>query len=250
MTQNINAALAELQTQLPPISKDQTAKVKSERTGAQYQYSYANLARISEAVLPLMGKLGLSFTTRPTVQDSKFVLVYELRHTSGDVIAGVYPLPERGTPQEIGGAITYARRYCLCAVTGVSPDDDDNDAVAAERAAQRRERREEARARSNGQGDEEPRITAEQQREMQKGFQALGITDKAAKLKYATAVVKRDLRSATELKQAEAGQVVDALNRDVAKKAAKEAEAADTPAARDAAEEAYLATQEPPEVQS
>ena len=32
--------------------------------------------------------------------------------------------------------ITYARRYCLCAVTGVAPDEDDDDAQAAEAGAQ------------------------------------------------------------------------------------------------------------------
>ena len=55
MTQTMNAALAELQTQLPHITKDLTAKVKSERTGAQYQYSYADLAQISHSLLPVLG---------------------------------------------------------------------------------------------------------------------------------------------------------------------------------------------------
>ena len=41
-----------------------------------------------------------------------------------------------GTPQTIGGAITYARRYALLAVTGVAPDDDDDDGQAAEDESQ------------------------------------------------------------------------------------------------------------------
>lgn len=199
---SIAAALAELQTQLPPITKDLTAKVKSERTGTQYSYSYADLAMISREVLPILGKLGLSFTARPTLRGERFVLAYELHHVSGESLAGEYPLPDRGTPQEIGGAITYARRYCLCAVTGVAPEDDDNDAALAEKAA-RRDARKKA-APSNG-------VTAQQNLRMQQLFKELGMTDRDAKLGYAREVVGRDLGSATELTGVEADKVIARL---------------------------------------
>ena len=48
------AALAELQTKLPRIGKDKTAKVRT-KTGADYTYDYANLATISHQPMPLMG---------------------------------------------------------------------------------------------------------------------------------------------------------------------------------------------------
>jgi hypothetical protein len=131
------AALAELQAQLPRIGKDKTAKVRT-KTGGDYSYDYANLATVSRAVMPLLSGLGLCFTARPTLRDDgKFVLAYSLMHVSGDREDGAYPLPGSGTPQEIGSAITYARRYCLCAVTGVAPDEDDDDAAAAETAARK-----------------------------------------------------------------------------------------------------------------
>jgi ribosomal protein S20 len=53
-------------------------------------------------------------------------------HTSGEKVSGEYPLPTGGSPQALGSAITYARRYCLCAVTGVAADDDDDGAAATE----------------------------------------------------------------------------------------------------------------------
>ncbi len=214
----MNAVLAELQTQLPHIAKNNTAKVPT-KTGGSYQYQYADLAEITRQVLPLLGKLGLSFTSRPTLTpEGRLVLVYELRHTSGEQIDGMYPLPDRGTPQEVGGAITYARRYCLCAVTGLAPDNDDEDAVLAESAArkQRVERVEEKIA--EAQKPAEPRITAEQQRDMQPLFQGAKLTDKAAKLKYAIAVIKRPIGSATELTQVEADQVIGALKADAEKR--------------------------------
>jgi hypothetical protein len=240
---DINAALADLQTQLPRITKDLTAKVNpKDKPG--YKYNYADLALISRELLPLMGKLGLSFTSRPTMVDGNFVLVYELRHVSGESINGVYPLPQpgRATPQEVGGAITYARRYCLCAVTGVAPDDDDNDAQAAEKAAQRERRRDE-RGPARVQ-DDEPRITANQQREMQTLFQELGITDKAARLKFAAGAAGRELRSATELKAPEADKVIVNLKKAVEKSAGKAAET--KPADPEADPETWVANQEPP----
>jgi hypothetical protein len=240
---DINAALADLQTQLPRITKDLTAKV-TPKDKPGYRYNYADLALISRELLPLMGKLGLSFTSRPTMVDGNFVLVYELRHISGDSISGVYPLPQpgRATPQEVGGAITYARRYCLCAVTGVAPDDDDNDAQAAEKAAQRERRRDE-RGGQQAPADTEPRITAGQQREMQTLFQGLGLTDKAARLKFAAGAAGRELRSATELKQAEADKVIGMLKQAVEKKTAKAAEANADP---EKDPEGWVDSQEPP----
>ncbi len=190
------AALAELQTQLPAISKDLTANVGS------YRYSYADLAMISREVLPILGKLGLSFTSCPTLRDGRFVLAYQLLHSSGAGISGLYPLPEKGSPQEIGGAITYARRYCLCAVTGVAPEDDDNDAALAEKAA-RRDLKKRAMPKDG--------INAQQTLKMNKLFRELGMTDRDAKLGYAREVVGRELGSATELTGAEADKVIERL---------------------------------------
>jgi hypothetical protein len=136
-THTLATALAELQTQLPHVGKDKTAKVVTKEKGT-YSYTYADLAIISRDLLPLMGKLGLAFTCRPSVTEAgMFVLDYMLMHTGGETIAGAYPLPDptRTTPQQVGSAITYARRYCLCAVTGLAPDDDDDDAAAAAKAS-------------------------------------------------------------------------------------------------------------------
>lgn len=127
-------ALAAVQTRLPAIAKGETAKVTSKRTGEKYTYRYADLSDVSEAILPLLGANGLSWITRPTFNAAgKFVLAYELLHITDQSRTGEYPLPDGGTPQEIGSAITYARRYCLCSVTGVAPKDDDDDGAHASR---------------------------------------------------------------------------------------------------------------------
>lgn len=126
-------ALAQFQMRVPRIGKGKTARVTSDK--GNYSYDFADLADITKVVMPLLGELGLSFTSKPTVNEAgKFVLVYALRHVSGDSDEGVYPLPQSGTPQQVGSAITYARRYTLCAVTGIAPDDADDDGAAASAA--------------------------------------------------------------------------------------------------------------------
>lgn len=143
MTETLTSAVAAVQADLPSVGKDKTAIVKGDKTN--YKYTYADLAAVSAAILPLLSKHGLAWITLPTLDDSgKFVLRYELRHVSGEEAVGSYPLPTSGRPQEMGSAITYARRYALCAVTGVAPEDDDDNAATAEQSAAARERKADA----------------------------------------------------------------------------------------------------------
>jgi hypothetical protein len=122
----IAAALAQLQADLPHVGKD---------ADAQYG-KYADLADVTKALMPKLAAAGFSFTARPTLHpEFGFVLAYQLLHETGER-SGFYPLPDpaKYQPQHLGSAITYARRYCLCAVTGCAPDKDDDDGQAAEQA--------------------------------------------------------------------------------------------------------------------
>jgi hypothetical protein len=130
------AALAAVQAKLPEIRKGETATVPT-KAGGTFRYSYASLGDVSLAILPLLGAAGLCWMTRPTVNEAgRLTLAYELRHTSGESVSGEYPLSP-GTPQEVGGQITYFRRYLLCAVTGVAPDGDDDDGAVASKVTTR-----------------------------------------------------------------------------------------------------------------
>lgn len=124
-------ALVEFQKDLPHVGKGSTAD-----TG-KFSYSYAALPDIFEAVLPALTANGLSFTAAPAMTEHGFVLRFSLLHTAGHREDGAYPLPDpaKATPQQIGSAITYGRRYCFCAVTGIAPDEDDDGAAASERSA-------------------------------------------------------------------------------------------------------------------
>lgn len=125
------AALAEFQANLPTVHKSETAKVPT-KTGGSYTYAYASLDAVNAATLPALGKVGLSFMSRPTLNaEGRLVLEYELLHTSGESKSGVFPLGS-GSLQDTGSALTYARRYVLCALTGVAPTGEDDDGQAAE----------------------------------------------------------------------------------------------------------------------
>lgn len=133
----LRRALAAFQAEMPTIRKGQTASVRSDK--GSYTYDYADLSDVTEKAMPLLGRHGLFFSARPTLEGSAFALQYELGHESDvegtQAIRGVYPLPTPSNPQAMGSAITYARRYVLCAVTGIAPGGDDDDASLAQYSA-------------------------------------------------------------------------------------------------------------------
>lgn len=133
-------ALAAFHTEAPSIIKDATAKVVGENksTGekVKYTYGYADLATVTEALNPLLGKHGLAFTSKPTMTEQGFGLVYALKHEGGEVDEGFWPLPDpaRMKPQDIGSLITYWRRYAFLASTNTFPGGEDDDGQKAQEA--------------------------------------------------------------------------------------------------------------------
>jgi hypothetical protein len=125
---SLAAALVAFQSELPKVPKDKTAKMGT------YSYTYTDLATLTHTVLPLLTRHGLSFTAGPrfNVEGGGYELAGQLLHTSGESVEGALPLHGR-TPQEIGSAVTYARRYIFGCLTGVVSEDD-NDAQVANQA--------------------------------------------------------------------------------------------------------------------
>jgi hypothetical protein len=120
-------ALLEVQKDLPKIVKGNKVNAGS------MKYAYADLTDVTEALMPVLTAHGLVFMAMPTVTELGHVLHYRLAHESGQSVDGFYPLPVNVRSQELGSAITYARRYALCAVTGVAPVGDDDDGAKAQK---------------------------------------------------------------------------------------------------------------------
>lgn len=164
-TSSLAEALAAFQSALPRVEKDNVGVIPGKDGKQGYKYEYADLADITAVALPLLGQHGLSWSTKPTVDErDRFVLEYRLRHASGEEDIGAYPLPDptRTPPQQVGSHITYARRYALCSVTGIAPGGDDDDGAQAQHTSpQGWERRSQPAPADRGHeelpGDEAPR---------------------------------------------------------------------------------------------
>ncbi len=97
------------------------------KVNPHFKSQYADLAAIRDAVIPALAKHGLAITQMPDITEDGFVLITRLMHDSGEWISSSYPLPtDLGKPQQMGSAQTYARRYSLAAMAGVSAEEDDD----------------------------------------------------------------------------------------------------------------------------
>lgn len=119
------AALAKFQAAVRTIAKDKTARIESSK--GKYQYSYADLASVMEAIRAPLAAAGLAVSQPTVFKDGGLWLRTVLVHTSGEFIESYYPLPNNpGSPQAMGSAITYARRYTLASILGIVTEDDDD----------------------------------------------------------------------------------------------------------------------------
>jgi len=117
-TADLAAALAKAQSQMKSATFN--------RVNPHFKNKYADLSAVLEAIRKPLADNGLSVTQTTEVRDGGFVLVTTLHHSSGQWIASEYPLPQAAKPQELGSALTYARRYSLSAIACIAADEDDD----------------------------------------------------------------------------------------------------------------------------
>jgi hypothetical protein len=104
---------------------------KKDGVNPHYKSKYATLDSVVAAIDDAAEKANLTYVQMTDYRDGAFVLITTIMHTSGESISGSYVLPSTGKPQEIGSALTYARRYALSAAFGVVADEDDDGNSAA-----------------------------------------------------------------------------------------------------------------------
>lgn len=114
------------------------AKAQGEITGALkdsanpfFKSKYADLASCWDACRAPLSANGLSIVQITGFTDSLMVLTTRLMHASGQWIESHIPVkPKDESPQAMGSALTYARRYALTAMVGVAQVDDDGNAAS------------------------------------------------------------------------------------------------------------------------
>lgn len=92
---------------------------------------YTTLKSCWEACRAALTENGFSVIQGGKKIDEQWTLETKLCHSSGH--EEVYHLPlllGKNDMQGLGSAVTYARRYGLCAIVGVAPEDDDGEAAA------------------------------------------------------------------------------------------------------------------------
>lgn len=123
---NKSEQINELAAALSLAQKEIEGAIK-DTTNTFFKNKYADLSSVMDALRDPFSKNGLSYAQCSRVTDAgQLVLVTMLMHKSGQWISGEYPV--RGVkddPQALGSATTYARRYALSAICGVSQVDDD-----------------------------------------------------------------------------------------------------------------------------
>lgn len=127
---NIFARLCAAQKEFTTLPKDKEG----------YGYRYTDFDTVVSAVRPVLAKHGLGFSQFVTGQDGRLCIRTIVFSEDGESIEDSAPLPEvsvgkSNAAQNAGAAITYMRRYCLCAALGLSSDEDTDGVPPQEHAA-------------------------------------------------------------------------------------------------------------------
>jgi hypothetical protein len=125
-SENINelaAALAKAQGEITGALKDSANPF--------FKSKYADLASCWDACRKPLSDNGLAIIQSPEVTGEGLTLTTLLTHSTGQWIKNVFRmLPKDDTPQGVGSALTYARRYALTALIGIAQVDDDGNAAS------------------------------------------------------------------------------------------------------------------------
>jgi hypothetical protein len=108
-----------------------TAQAKIEnatlnKINPHFKSKYADLSSVIDSIREPLSANGLAVSQNIEIREGGMVLRTVLMHSSGQWIASEYPLPQTARPQELGSALTYARRYSLSAIACIAADDDDD----------------------------------------------------------------------------------------------------------------------------
>src|SRR5262245_56047222 len=124
------AALAKAQAELINPEKSLTAIIRGARVGEQERtFRYAPLASGLDIVRKTLGQheIAIIQTTAIDKEAQAVNVTTILAHASGEWMASdwpVCPVAEVASPQRMGAALTYARRYALFTLVGIAGEDD------------------------------------------------------------------------------------------------------------------------------
>ena len=156
--ESIFAALSALQGELKSVKRTKEVKFKT-KDGRDVNFWFAPLDEIMDYLYPLLGKHGLAARHELSEKGVDCVLTHETRRKEylketitekigeeivkegfGETIdiknelrSGVLKIKTEGDMKDVGGQITYARRYTLALVLGIATEEDNDVKLEEER---------------------------------------------------------------------------------------------------------------------
>jgi ERF superfamily len=128
----ITTALIAAKAQFKPIHKN--------KVNPHFKSKYATLDEILEAIAPALLANNLLLIQPTIAKDNSTVLKTILLHAeSGEQLESELTIPAITDPQKLGAAMTYYRRFSICSLLAIAPDDDDDGNTAKATATVNRE---------------------------------------------------------------------------------------------------------------
>lgn len=126
VSEAFSKAWGEIKT--PKHNKKVNVRLKK---GGQYQFEYTDLTGIFDAIKPAFAKNGLSVTqdVKTSLANNTLYLsvTTKIIHSSGEFLeSSPMIVVANQNMQEMGGQVTYLKRYSLSAMLGLSTEEDDD----------------------------------------------------------------------------------------------------------------------------
>jgi len=133
---------SETLTELAPAfakAQSQMRHAEKDAVNPAFKSKYATLASVIDAVRQPLADNGLAFTQVTVETETGVGIETVLLHSSGQWISSLTIMPAgKATPHGVAAAFTYAKRYGLASLLGISAETDDDGNVATKSAAPRR----------------------------------------------------------------------------------------------------------------
>lgn len=118
-TNELYTALAKAQGAITNPAKD--------ARNPHFNSAYANLSGGINAIRAALSANGIAYVQMTRLEGEILMLDTRLAHASDQWIQSEWPVCKMpAAPQQIGSALTYARRYSLFSIVGIAGDDDDD----------------------------------------------------------------------------------------------------------------------------
>lgn len=112
---------------------------KKSATNPHFRNSYVPLDNVVDSIHESAPQHGLAYVQETLVEDDRAGVLTMIVHESGEWMEFepfLLPIGQKATPQAVGSAITYARRYSLSTAFGLASETDDDANSASDNAQQ------------------------------------------------------------------------------------------------------------------